>query len=232
MPWGVLVAGPPGSGKSTYCNAAREVLQRHHGRPCAVVNLDFANEAPAAAAGAGGVALDVSELIRLSDAMEAHGLGPNGGLLFCVDFLEANFEWLLARLRPLADAGHFLIFDTPGQAELYSSHEALARCLLRMQRELDLQLCSLHLVDSTLCASPFTFVAASLLSLQAMVRLELPHLNVLTKCDLRGAIEGEPTVPGEWRGGRGRAERKARACARARAAQACLARVPLFLCPR
>jgi hypothetical protein len=58
------------------------------------------------------------------------------------------------------DAGHYLIFDTPGQAELYSCHEGLARLVLRMQRELDLQLASLHLVDSTLCASPFTFVAA------------------------------------------------------------------------
>ena len=54
MPWGVLVAGPPGSGKSTYCAAAAELLQRHHGRPCAAVNLDFANEWPAGPGGGGG----------------------------------------------------------------------------------------------------------------------------------------------------------------------------------
>jgi hypothetical protein len=202
MSWGVLVAGPPGSGKSTYCAAAAELLQRHHGRPCAIVNLDFANEsppAPAPAPGPGGaaVALDVSWLIRLEDVMAEHGLGPNGGLLFCMDHLEANADWLLDALRPLAEAGHYLIFDTPGQAELYSSHEGLARVVARMQRELGLQLASLHLVDSTLCASPFTFVAAALLSLQAMVRLELPHLNVLTKCDLRQAVEGADGAPSE-----------------------------------
>ena len=204
MPWGVLVAGPPGSGKSTYCAAAAELLRRHHGRPCAIVNLDFANEAPRGGGGGGGgaessaVALDVSWLIRLEDVMEAHGLGPNGGLLFCMDHLEAHADWLLEQLRPLADAGNYLIFDTPGQAELYSCHEGLARLVARIQRELDLQLASLHLVDSTLCASPFTFVAASLLSLQAMVRLELPHLNVLTKCDLRRELEGADGAPREF----------------------------------
>ena len=156
-------------------------------------------------------------------AAKKRGLGPNGGLLFCMDHLEANAEWLLDQLRPLADAGHYLFFDTPGQAELYSCHEGLARLVLRMQRELDLQLASLHLVDSTLCASPFTFVAASLLSLQAMVRLELPHLNVLTKCDLRQELEGADGAPSESQrgggGGGGVAARAARAdaCAGARA---------------
>ena len=130
--------------------------------------------------------------------------------------------WLGEReLRPLADAGHYLIFDTPGQAELYSCHEGLSRIVVRMQRELDLQLASLHLVDSTLCASPFTFVAASLLSLQAMVRLELPHLNVLTKCDLRQELESADGAPSELRrrGGGERASLRSaaqRSAARAR----------------
>ena len=41
-----------------------------------------------------------------------------------------------------------------------------------------------HLVDSPLCASPANFIPAAMLSLSAMIRLELPHVNVLSKVDL------------------------------------------------
>jgi hypothetical protein len=34
------------------------------------------------------------------------------------------------------------------------------------------------------CSDPSKFISGSLLSLSAMIQLELPHLNVLTKCDL------------------------------------------------
>jgi len=187
MPWGQLVSGPPGSGKSTYCAAQLHLLRTQLGRAAAVVNLDFANEATPYEC-----AVDVGELVSLEDVMHAHSLGPNGGLIFCAEFLEANVDWLVARLRPLVDEGHYLIFDTPGQAELYTYHEGLAHVLVQLQRRLGLQLAALHLVDSHLCSEPFSFIAASLLSLHSMVRLELPHLNVLTKCDMRANFDNGP----------------------------------------
>ena len=121
--------------------------------------------------------------------MESLGLGPNGGLLYCLEYLEENVEWLINRLRPYAEQGLYFIFDTPGQAEIYTYHEGLFKVLSTLQKALDLRLCSLHLVDSHLCAEPFTFIAASLLSLQSMMRLELPHMNVLTKVDMRENFE-------------------------------------------
>ena len=35
-----------------------------------------------------------------------------------------------------------------------------------------------------LLSDPAKFISGSLLSLSAMIQLELPHLNILTKCDL------------------------------------------------
>lgn len=52
-------------------------------------------------------------------------------------------------------------------------------------QKLDYRLAAVHLVDSHHCTDPYKFVAAALVSLQAMVRLELPHLNVLSKCDIK-----------------------------------------------
>jgi hypothetical protein len=43
---------------------------------------------------------------------------------------------------------------------------------------------AVHLVDASHCGDPAKFIAAALLSLTAMIRLELPHVNVLSKVDL------------------------------------------------
>lgn len=39
-------------------------------------------------------------------------------------------------------------------------------------------------IDSLFIADPTKFISGVLCSLSAMVQLELPHINVLTKCDL------------------------------------------------
>jgi len=203
--WGILATGPPGAGKSTYCAALQHIMQHHYGRSSCVVNLDFANdvsnsssssqkEDSGSSSSSSSSALyecsvDVGELISLQDTMESLALGPNGGLLYCLEYLEENVEWLVNRLRPFADQGCYFIFDTPGQAEIYTYHEGMFKVLSTLQKALDLRLCSLHLVDSHLCSEPFTFIAASLLSLQSMMRLELPHMNVLTKVDMRQNFE-------------------------------------------
>ncbi len=90
----------------------------------------------------------------------------------------------------LLTAGYYFIFDSPGQAELYTHHESLARIVARLGRSpLNLRLTAIHLVDAHHCTDGYKFVAAALVSLQAMVRLELPHINVLSKADLREAFE-------------------------------------------
>jgi hypothetical protein len=53
MSFGQLVIGPPGSGKTTYCNGMQHYFQLIR-RPCAVVNLDPANHAPPYQVGRGG----------------------------------------------------------------------------------------------------------------------------------------------------------------------------------
>jgi hypothetical protein len=47
--------------------------------------------------------------------MEEHKLGPNGGLMYCMEFLLENIEWLEERLRELDT--NYVIFDCPGQVK-------------------------------------------------------------------------------------------------------------------
>jgi hypothetical protein len=74
----------------------------------AVVNLDPANTSPPYE-----VAVDVAELVQLEEVMDELQLGPNGALIYYIDHLRENVDWLHNKLRPLE--GHYLLFDLPGQ---------------------------------------------------------------------------------------------------------------------
>ena len=57
--------------------------------------------------------IDVSKLITVEDVMENFKLGPNGALVYCMEFLEKNLDWLFVELEKFKD--HYFIFDLPGQ---------------------------------------------------------------------------------------------------------------------
>ena len=118
MPFGEIVVGSPGSGKSTYCYGKHQLFTALN-RPISIVNLDPANDnIPYPCA------IDIASLITLQDAMTEHGLGPNGGMLFCMEYLEANYDWLEDRLQELGKEA-YVLFDLPGQVELQHQPQQL-----------------------------------------------------------------------------------------------------------
>ena len=58
---------------------------------------------------------DIRDLISLEDAVDEMKLGPNGGLVFCIEYLSENMEWLEDELSQFDEDGYF-IFDCPGNA--------------------------------------------------------------------------------------------------------------------
>ncbi|NXI93169.1 GPN2 GTPase, partial [Psophia crepitans] len=175
LAFGQVVIGPPGSGKTTYCHGMQEFMGRI-GRKVTVVNLDPANEAMPYQC-----AVDIAELITLPDVMENLKLGPNGGLIYCMEYLEANFDWLQEKLA--AFRGHYYLFDCPGQVELYTHHGALKNVFTQLAKW-NFRLAAVHLVDSHYCTDPGKFISVLCTSLSTMLHVELPHVNVLSKMDL------------------------------------------------
>ncbi|KAK3029786.1 hypothetical protein RJ639_038228, partial [Escallonia herrerae] len=144
----------------------------------AVINLDPANDALPY-----DCAVNIEDLIKLSDVMIEHSLGPNGGLVYCMDYLEKNIDWLESKLEPLLK-DHYFLFDFPGQVELFFLHANAKTVIMKLIKKLNLRLTAVHLVDAHLCSDPGKYVSALLLSLSTMLHLELPHINVLSKIDL------------------------------------------------
>lgn len=46
------------------------------------------------------------------------GLGPNGGLVYCLEYLISHMDWLMDQIADYTD--DYLIIDCPGQIELYT----------------------------------------------------------------------------------------------------------------
>ncbi|MES1915554.1 MAG: hypothetical protein MHM6MM_007480 [Cercozoa sp. M6MM] len=177
-----LVMGPAGSGKSTYCLAMQEHFQASN-RVVHVMNLD-----PAAEQFRYQPSLDIRDLISLDDACEELGLGPNGGLVFCMEYLVQHLEWLDEVVDNYAD--DYLLIDCPGQIELYS-HIPVMRQIARHLTSLGYNVCAVYCVDALFMAEPAKFLGGALACLSAMVSLEVPHVNVMTKCDLIKNEDGE-----------------------------------------
>ncbi|KAK7685055.1 hypothetical protein QCA50_011892 [Cerrena zonata] len=176
MPFGEIVCGSPGSGKSTYCYGKYQLFNALN-RPITVVNLDPANDSipyPCA--------IDVSSLITLQDAMDEHGLGPNGAMLYCMEYLEANYDWLEDRLKELGKDA-YILFDLPGQVELSTNHESVKNIVAKLEKS-GFRLAAVHLCDAHYVTDASKYISVLMLSLRAMLHLELPHVNVLSKVDL------------------------------------------------
>jgi GTPase SAR1 family protein len=151
-----------------------------------VANLD-----PAAENFAYEVAFDLRDLISVTDVMEELGLGPNGALIYCMEYLLEHVGWLQDHLEEYDD-DEYLILDCPGQLELYTHVPIMKSVVERMRLwGYESSMVGVFCVDATFMGDMSKFISGSLLSLSAMIALELPHINVLTKCDLMDQDEVE-----------------------------------------
>lgn len=81
MRYAVLVAGPAGAGKSTFCRSFLTHLQTAR-RTAHLVNLDPAADPQSFEH---TPSIDIRDLISLEDVMSELDYGPNGGLVYCFE---------------------------------------------------------------------------------------------------------------------------------------------------
>lgn len=117
--------------------------------------------------------------------MEEMGLGPNGGLIYCFEFLLENLDFISEALDPLTEE-YLIIIDMPGQIELYTHIPILPALVkhLTTTGSLDISLCAAYLLEATFVVDRAKFFAGTLSAMSAMIMLEVPHINILSKMDL------------------------------------------------
>lgn len=114
-------------------------------------------------------------------------MGPNGALVYCMEFLLENIEWLEDKLDQFID-DDYVVFDLPGQIELYT-HFPFMRDLIRQLHSWDFRVQALYLLDSQFMADSPKFFGGCLTALSCMAQLEVPHINVISKMDLARGVD-------------------------------------------
>ena len=105
------------------------------------------------------------------------------GLLYCMEYLEENLDdWLGEELSGFGE-DDYVLFDCPGQIELYS-HVTVFKTFVDFLRRDGWQVVAVYCLDSQFTDDTAKFISGCLAALAAMMQLEVPHVNVLTKMDL------------------------------------------------
>ncbi|CAE6532770.1 unnamed protein product [Rhizoctonia solani] len=192
MRYAILVCGPAGAGKSTFCTALQTHMQTVK-RTAHLFNLD-----PAADPGSFEYepAIDIRDLISLEDVMEELGFGPNGGLIYCFEYLLQNMDWLDEELGDYDN--DYIIIDCPGQIELYTHHPLLPTLMSHLSR-LGIRLCGVYLLDSQFMEDRYKYFSGVMSAMSAMVNFSVPWINIMSKMDLvsgdaRNGVKGKRDV--------------------------------------
>lgn len=127
--------------------------------------------------------IDIRDLISLEDVMDELSLGPNGGLIYCFEYLMQNLDWLEEQVGTYED--DYLVIDCPGQIELYT-HFPLMQMLVDSLHKQDVKVAATYLLEAQFMDDRSKYFAGVLSATSAMINLEVPHINVMTKMDLVG----------------------------------------------
>lgn len=105
-------------------------------------------------------------------------------------FLLENLDFLTESMDPLTEE-YLIIIDMPGQIELYTHVPVVPALVKHLTRTgaLNVNLCAAYLLEATFVIDRAKFFAGTLSAMSAMIMLELPHVNVLSKMDLvKGSV--------------------------------------------
>lgn len=169
----VFLMGPAGTGKTTFCKNMSEYFETL-GRKTCIFNLD-----PGIVTGK--FHFSIHDKWSVSDIMEEYQLGPNGGMIKCLELCANDPHWLSDQIVGYTD--EIMFVDCPGQIELYI-HDNSMKHIIETFKNCGYNVCCLYLIDSTFMRDNFKLNSALLNALSAMISIDTGFISVLTKMDL------------------------------------------------
>lgn len=171
-----LIIGMAGSGKTT-------LMQRvtHHvhekSQPSYVVNLD-----PAVANLPYGCNIDICDTVKYKEVMKQYNLGPNGGIMTCLNLFATRFDQVSDLLTRRASELQYAFFDTPGQIEIFTW--SASGTIITDTLASTFPTVVLYVLDTARTTSPVTFMSNMLYACSILYKTQLPFILVFNKIDV------------------------------------------------
>ena len=169
----IFIVGTAGAGKSLLASRIFDYYTRN-GAFVGILNLDPGVENLLYTCD-----VDVRDYVDIVSIMKQYDLGPNGAMIIASDLIASKIEQIQSDVDNVNP--DYLIVDTPGQMELFAYRTSGPFFVQNFNAE---QKVALFLYDGVLVTTPTNFVSVALLATSIKLRLNLPHINVLTKTDL------------------------------------------------
>lgn len=129
LPTCIIVLGMAGSGKSTFVKKLVEHLSSVENSQPYAINLDPAVYHTPYHANIGlyfslivssPCFLDIRDTVKFKEVMKQYGFGPNGAIMTSLNFFAARFDQVLNLVSKNACRYRYVVFDTPGQIEVFT----------------------------------------------------------------------------------------------------------------
>lgn len=169
----IFIVGTAGAGKSLLTSRIFDYYTRN-GAFVGILNLDPGVENLPYTCD-----VDVRDYVDIVSIMKQYDLGPNGAMIMASDLIASKIEQIQSDVDNMNP--DYLLVDTPGQIELFAYRTSGPFFVQNFNAE---QKVALFLYDGVLVTTPTNFVSVALLATSIKLRLNLPHINVITKTDL------------------------------------------------
>ncbi len=169
----VFVVGTAGSGKTYFTKAFSEWLDFKK-IDNITINLDpGAENVPYSAD------IDVREWFTLEDIMVKYNVGPNGAQIIGADLIATKIDEIKDEIEYYNSP--YVIIDTPGQMELFTLRSS-GELFVRVFGEKNCVM--VYLYDPIISKTPSGFLSLIFMASSAVLRLNIPHIAVLSKSDI------------------------------------------------
>ncbi|XP_003739904.1 GPN-loop GTPase 1 [Galendromus occidentalis] len=176
LPVCIIVLGMAGSGKTSWVQRLAAHLYAQKKRPF-LVNLDPAcHEVPYP------VNIDIRDTVKYKNVMKQYKLGPNGAIVTSLNLFSTRFDKMMSLLQKRADEHEYIIFDTPGQIEVFTwsaSGDIITKALASVFPTV-----VVYVMDVVRSTKPVTFMSNMLYACSILYKTRLPFVIAMNKIDI------------------------------------------------
>ena len=180
VPTIAIIIGMAGSGKTTLMQRINSHIHQYK-LPSYIINLD-----PAVYSVPYEPNIDIRDTINYKNVMKQYKLGPNGGILTCLNLFSTKFDQVINLIDKRSSELEYVFIDTPGQIEVFTwsaSGQIITETLASTYPTI-----LIYVIDTPRSQDPITFMSNMTYACSILYKTKLPFLIVFNKIDIKNHL--------------------------------------------